>query len=416
MGTLNTLLVVVLLFGTRGFCQYEDYDYDSEYGPERDNDFHSPIQFTHNIDYGVPYVQYSTDCARECLCPPTFPMTIYCDHRRLKVIPQIPSRIQQLYLQFNDIDSVKAKSFINVTVLKEINLSHNKITSNKIEVGVFAKFPHLVQLYLHHNQLDEIPSPLPSSAERIFLNFNKITKVKEHDLQGLVNLTMLDLCNNHIEAIQGKTLARLKNLMQVNICNNNLKSLPATLPPSLMYLSLENNSISRIPEDYFTKLQNLIAIRMSHNNLEEVTMKAFNLPNLVELNLGHNKLQNVFYVPRSLEHLYLQDNEVEILNITVMCPVMDPIYPNRLTYLRVEQNKLKAPISTYAFLCFPHMQSIYYGEQKQDGGDNPQLRPPMFPQFPGPDEEEEEDEREAAGEYHGHWHEEEDNDFDDYTY
>ncbi|KAM4652717.1 osteomodulin [Discoglossus pictus] len=419
MGILIHLSVTVLLFGISGYCQYDEDHYDPDYGPEPEDEFPPPFQFSPNIDYGVPYFPYTTDCAQECFCPPSNPLIMHCDNRKLKNIPKIPSRIQQLNLQFNDIEEVTLKPFINATALREINLSHNKIKSNKIEAGVFGKLTHLVQLFLHHNELEEIPAPLPSSTERIFLNFNKISKIRDNDFQGLVNLTMLDLCNNQINNIRGKTLSKLKGLMQLNVCSNNLLSMPGTLPPNLMYLSLENNSISRIPEDYFTTLQNLVAIRMSHNNLEDISMNMFNLPNLMELNLGHNKLKKLFFIPRSLEHLYLQDNDIEILNITSMCPLINPMNTNRLTYLRADQNKLKAPISTYAFLCFPHIQSIYYGEQKHE---NPHQRPAVFPQFPGPEEEE----TEEVGEYHGHGHghgygheyghREDENDFDDYEY
>ncbi|CAI9586936.1 unnamed protein product [Staurois parvus] len=193
-----------------------------------------------------------------------------------------------------------------------------------------------------------------------------------------------------------------------------------------MYLSLENNSISKIPDDYFTRLQNLIAIRMSQNKLEEVAMNTFNLPHLMELNLGHNKLKHVFYIPRSLEHLYLHDNEFETINITLMCPVMDRMH--RLTYLRVDQNKLRRPLSTLVFLCFPHIYSIYYGEQKQIAGEK---NMPLIPQFPLPeedrDDDDDDDDDEDFPQYHREEHEpiagehagdaEEDNYFDDeYSY
>ncbi|OCT83210.1 hypothetical protein XELAEV_18025747mg [Xenopus laevis] len=303
---------------------------------------------------------------------------MYCDNRKLKSIPQIPSRIQQLYLQFNDIEAVTMKSFINATSLKAINLSHNKLKSNKVEGGAFAKLRKLEQIFMHHNDLVEIPSDLPSSVERLSFAFNKIVRINDRDLQGLVKLTMLDLCNNHIDNVKSKTLNKLARLMQLNMCNNKLHSMPASLPLSLMYLSIENNSISDIPEDYFTKLPNLLAIRMSHNNLEDIPTKVFNLPNLVELNLGHNKLQQAFFIPRSLQHLYIQDNELESLNMTIMCPKIDHFNTNRLTYIRVDQNKLKAPLSTFAYLCFPNMQRIYYGEQKHAEGETPKVQEPML--------------------------------------
>ncbi|XP_069824979.1 osteomodulin isoform X1 [Dendropsophus ebraccatus] len=411
--------LVLALICAQGLCQYEAYDYDTDYEPHPDTPHQPPIHFHHH-DYHVLSVPYGTECARECYCPPSSIVSMYCDNRKLKTIPQIPSRIQHLYLQHNDIEAVTMKSFVNATNLMEINLSHNKLKSNKIETGVFATSRHLHQIYLNNNDLEEIPSSISSSVERIFLGSNKINKVRENDLQGLVNVTMLDLCNNRIDNIKGRTLSKLTRLMQLNICNNKLHSMPASLPTSLMYLSLENNSISNIPDNYFSNLPNMVAIRMSHNKIDEVPLFTFDLPKLMELNLGHNKLKRIFYVPRSLEHLYLHDNEFETINITLMCPVMDQLH--RLTYLRVDQNRLKGPISTLAFLCFPHIHSIYYGEQKHRAG-NDQAR--LIAPYPLPDyaryhEDEDDDE---FPQYHREEHgpiaeeeedDEDENDFHDY--
>ncbi|KFV88068.1 Asporin, partial [Struthio camelus australis] len=249
----------------------------------------------------------------ECFCPPAFPLSMYCDHRKLTTIPNIPNHVQQLYLQNNDIEAVIAGPFANVTILREINLSYNKIKFHMIDHGVFAKLSNLVQLHLQHNELEEFPFPLPSSLERLLLGFNKISQLSRNALEGLPNITMLDLCNNFLDdsALKGKHFSILKNLMQINLCNNRLQTMPPDLPPSLMYLSLENNSISYIPENYFSRLPKIIALRMSHNNLQNIPHNAFNLSNLLELNLGHNKLKQVFYIPRSLQHLYIEDNDIE---------------------------------------------------------------------------------------------------------
>ncbi|XP_068108101.1 osteomodulin [Hyperolius riggenbachi] len=415
MDALVQFTVLTLVLTTQVLCQYREYDYDTDYGPEPESEYQPSVHFHHTPDYHVPHAPYSTDCARECFCPPNSIITMYCDNRKLKAIPQIPSRIQQVYLQHNEIEAVTMKSFADATGLREINLSHNKLKSQKIDNGVFAKSPHLHQIYLNDNDLEEIPSPFSPSIERIFLGANKINKIKEQDLEGLVNVTMLDLCNNRLDSIKGRPLSKLTKLMQLNICNNKLTSMPANLPPSLMYLSLENNSISKIPDDYFTKLQNLIAIRLSNNKIEEVAVNLFNLPKLMELNLGHNKLKRSFYIPRSLEHLYLNNNEFETINVTLMCPVMDQMH--RLTYLRVDHNKLKGPVSTLAFLCFPHIHSIYYGEQKRRPGD-PDV--PVIPQYPYREDEDEDDEDDFP-QYHRVEHRpmvehDEEDDFDDYAY
>ncbi|KAK9406252.1 osteomodulin [Crotalus adamanteus] len=88
------------------------------------------------------------------------------------------------------------------------------------------------------------------------------------------------------------------------------------------------------------------------------------LSNLLELNLGHNKLKQIFYIPRTLQHLYLEDNEIEVMNVTLMCPTIDPLNLKHLTYIRVDQNKLTAPISTYAFFCFPLTHKKTYSAKR----------------------------------------------------
>ncbi|XP_054832118.1 osteomodulin [Eublepharis macularius] len=400
MGLLNLLLSLSLVFGATVFCQYEGEEFEDEFEDELDNEYPAVFRLIPSVDYTIPYPAISAKCAKECFCPPAFPASMYCDHRKLQTIPSIPSHIQQLYLQYNEIEAVPPESFVNATALREINLDHNKIKSDKIENGVFAKLSNLVQLHLEHNLLEEIPFPLPRGIERLILGFNKISRISAKALKGLENVTMLDLCNNHLSdsEIKGKDFSNMQSLMQINLCGNKLQTMPPELPFSLMYISLENNSISFIPDNYFQKFPKIIALRMSYNNLHEVPYSAFNLPNLVELNLGHNKLQQVFYIPRSLQHLYLEDNDIEVINITLLCPSIDPLNLNHLTYIRVDQNKLTAPISTYAFFCFPHIRSIYYGEQKISADQQTQLRTPVFQRYLTAEEYDEAEENHEAEE------------------
>lgn len=313
MSFLSPVYALFFFFGVKVYCQYEIYQWDEDYDREPNEDYEPEFQFHANVEYGIPPYQHILGCANECFCPTNFPSSMYCDNRKLKIIPNIPMHIQQLYLQFNEIEAVTVSSFTNATNLKEINLSHNKIKSQKIDYGVFTKFSNLQQLHLEYNNLEEFPFPLPKSLERLFLGYNEISTLQTNAMDGLVNLTMLDLCYNHLHdsMLKEKHLANMEKLMQLNLCNNRLESMPPGLPSSLMYLSLENNSISSIPENYFDKLPKLHALRMSHNKLQDVPYNIFNLSNLIELNVGHNKLKQAFYIPRNLEHLYLENNEIE---------------------------------------------------------------------------------------------------------
>ncbi|NP_001279178.1 osteomodulin precursor [Callorhinchus milii] len=356
MAFTTRLSILIFLFNTNILCQVEC---DDPLPPP------PPPQFRTSAQYHFPYIHQSFQCASECRCSPFFPFAMYCESRKLKYIPNIPAGTHYLYLQHNEIEAVPEKAFINATSLQEIHLSYNKIKSSMIDKGIFGRLKSLVHLHLEHNKLDKVPSPLPSSLERLFLGFNKISKLPGDTFHGLVNITMLNLCNNQLTdgSFKGNILARMKSLMQVNLCNNKLKSMPAELPASLLQLSVENNSISSLPPNYFKKVPHLISLRMAHNKLKEVPYAVFNLSNLLELNMGYNKLSQAFYIPRRLEHLYLNHNHFTRFNITLMCPTTDLQNPKQLTYMRVDKNMLTRRFDAFLFACFPRLQALVYGEQ-----------------------------------------------------
>ncbi|XP_028680115.1 osteomodulin [Erpetoichthys calabaricus] len=384
MSALMKLSLCLFLLLAKMVCQ----DYEDEHTAYNEHDTWSDaeIPFAHlptffdpsiNIfEYGDHYIQYTNECASECFCPPTYPYAMYCDNRKLKVIPNVPQHIRHLYIQFNDIETLSASAFVNATSLRDINLSNNKIRSSQVDRGIFAKMKNLAHLHLEHNYLVDIPAPLPSSLQRLFLGFNQISKISADAFQDLVNVTMLDLCGNKLTDFKGKILPKMKSLMQINLCHNKLKAMPE-LPASVMQLSLENNSISSIPEGYFKKIPNLMSLRLSYNKLQDLPYNIFNLSSLMELNLGYNQLSKTFFIPRSLEHLYLNDNEFLDLNISLMCPSVDHTRPNLLTYIRIDQNKLSKPLNNFIYSCFPRIQYIYYGEQRV----TQQLLPHSFQRF-----------------------------------
>ena len=86
-----------------------------------------------------------------------------------------------------------------------IALHGNQITSDKVGKKVFSKLKHLERLYLDHNNLTRIPSPLPRSLRELHLDHNQISRVPNNALEGLENLTALYLHHNEIQD-EGKRL------------------------------------------------------------------------------------------------------------------------------------------------------------------------------------------------------------------
>lgn len=250
------------------------------------------------------------DCPAECDCPPTFPIAMYCNNRGMKQIPYIPSRMKYIYLQHNQIATVSDEAFRNGTNLVWVMLHENQIA--KIGQKAFGSLVKLDRLYLNGNNLTEVPSNLPHSLRDLRLNNNKIDKVSTNAFEGMENLTSLLLNHNAIQDM-GSSLKSLKSLTLLDVTRNQLKKIPDGLPATLHQLYLGFNSIDAIPGNFFTHFTSLQYVRLSHNALTDkgIPSNTFNVSGLIELDLSYNKLERIPTVSTSLEHLYLQANQIK---------------------------------------------------------------------------------------------------------
>lgn len=92
------------------------------------------------------------DCPRECLCSPSYPNSLNCENRNIRVIPRIPFRAHYLYLQNNFITEITEEAFTNATDVRWINLSNNRIHKINKQVkeppqSVFMCFLTLCQIH-----------------------------------------------------------------------------------------------------------------------------------------------------------------------------------------------------------------------------------------------------------------------------
>uniref|UniRef100_A0ACB8F5P5 Uncharacterized protein n=2 Tax=Sphaerodactylus townsendi TaxID=933632 RepID=A0ACB8F5P5_9SAUR len=311
------------------------------------------------------------DCPRECFCPPDFPSALYCDSRNLRKVPIIPSRIHYVYLQNNFIEDLPEESFKNATEVRWINLDNNRI--KRVDKRVMDKLESLVFLYMEKNHLKEIPGNLPPSLEQLRLSRNRISKISPNAFNKLEHLILLDLHNNELnDAVFNKnTFKGLKNLMQLNLARNILRKMPPGIPTAVYQLFLDKNNITDIPSNYFKDFSNLAFLRLNYNGLTDkgLPKSTFNITNLLVLHLAHNKLTNIPYISPKLEHLYLNDNSIETINGTEICPMSlfsfqgpssDLDNVPHLRYLRLDGNHLKPPIPLDLMMCFRLLQSVIF--------------------------------------------------------
>ncbi|XP_041837049.1 fibromodulin a [Melanotaenia boesemani] len=299
-------------------------------------------------------------CPDECDCPPSYPVAMYCDGRGLTVMPTIPSRIKYLYLQNNAIKAVPDSALVNATNLVWLLMHHNQLTSEGISEQVFLKLEGLERLYLHHNNLTTIPPNLPRSLRDLRINSNNIGKVTPADLAGMDNLTILHLHDNAVTAI-GPSLKVLKSLILLDISGNKLTKVPDALPEQLHQLYLGFNAIDSLPEGFLGGLALLQYVRLAHNQLTDkgIPPNTFNVTGLVELDLSYNKLERIPIVSTTLQHLYLQANQIKEFTLGSFCSIVDVTNFSRLQTLRLEGNELsREDIPSESALCLRQAASI----------------------------------------------------------
>lgn len=110
---------------------------------------------------------------------------------KLRKIPDnLPERLQQLYLEFNNIESVPTGFLTMYPKLQFVRLAHNKLTDKGLPSNVF-NISTLVELDLSFNKLEKIPI-VSRNLENLYLQANKI-KGTDKSMLLLVTVLILDI-------------------------------------------------------------------------------------------------------------------------------------------------------------------------------------------------------------------------------
>ncbi|XP_053719076.1 lumican [Synchiropus splendidus] len=306
------------------------------------------VVLSQNYDYDYQPIPMrgpsGPNCNQECDCPINFPTAMYCDSRKLKFVPAVPTGIKYLYLQDNQIDGIKAGVFDNVTAdLRWLVLDNNQITNKNIEKGTIDKLTGLEKLFFSYNNLTEAVVPPSKSLDEVKITHNMLSKVPAGLLSDKENLTSINLQHNQLtsDGISG-AFKGSKKLLSLDVSHNKLKKLPAGVPESLEILYADYNDIEGVPAGYLGKVPALQYLRISHNKLVDSGIPAgvFNVTSLVELDLSFNKLKSIPEINQQLEQYYLQANEINKFDIASFCKYVSPTDFSHLKHLRLDANNI----------------------------------------------------------------------------
>ncbi|XP_030590221.1 fibromodulin [Archocentrus centrarchus] len=124
---------------------------------------------------------------------------------KLRKIPNnLPESLQQLYLEFNDIETIPADFLTMYPKLQFVRLAHNKLTDKGLPSNVF-NISTLVELDLSFNKLEKVPV-VSMNLENLYLQGNKIKEFSLSsfcsavDMSNFSRLKMLRLDANEISA------------------------------------------------------------------------------------------------------------------------------------------------------------------------------------------------------------------------
>lgn len=220
-------------------------------------------------------------------------------NNKIKIIDssiQFYAELEFLDLSYNHLFNIPAKTFVYQKKLRELHLSHNKISF--IGNSTFNGLNELVVLNLRGNFLDEISNGTFASLtklEELNLGQNRISRINPSAFDGLTNLRVLYLEDNALTAVPTPSFGGLKNLAELNLGLNSFVTIPDEafmVLEGLNRLELKGASLYNISKDSFKGLDVLRTLDLSDNRLKYIpTMELSSLKRLEQLSFGQNDFE-----------------------------------------------------------------------------------------------------------------------------
>ncbi|KAJ8049360.1 Insulin-like growth factor-binding protein complex acid labile subunit [Holothuria leucospilota] len=244
------------------------------------------------------------------------------------------------------------KAFANLSTLKTLNLTGNKIT--EIPTGAFYNLPSLTNVYLSHNKLRQVAESFFTGYHdgvTLDLSFNKFTNVSKDIFDIRCGYSSLLLAYNKIESLPQDLFSNILLTRTLDLSSNQLTELTPSLFNSsngihqLSTLFLQRNNLTSLPEDAFVGLPNLTYLCLFHNKFVDLADAAFSNTRVQYIYLFGNNFQNLSNSSFENEHImevHLYGNPVKIVNETAFLGVNQEanLFLNCDTVKEIEQTNI----------------------------------------------------------------------------
>ena len=283
----------------------------------------------------------------------------------------------------NQLNKINKKYKLKLTGNEnKLNLSHNNLEINDLQLFSGIKFPYLEELSLQNNNINSIDVlnlfEMPN-IRWINLSYNKIADISnlQYISKKIQKLEKINLKSNVIDKIDILNNDLFPNIREINIQNND-----------------EIDFESKIVKDIINKLKNILVYELTEAErqqdllylfnerfdnkykLEELTINLngkslcddglkilcdINFTKLRDVDLGYNNIKSIndleFAVFPDLQVLDLSNNEISDINI------LPNIEFKKLQKLDLSHNKI-SDINIFEKVDFPLLEELYLSSNK----------------------------------------------------
>ncbi|NXY36022.1 ECM2 protein, partial [Pomatorhinus ruficollis] len=312
---------------------------------------------------------------------------LYLDGNMLVLIPsELPSTLEEIKINDNQLHAIDEDGLKDLKNLVTLELEGNKLSEANVSPLAFYPLKRLSYLRLGRNKFRIIPQGLPATLEELYLEHNQIEEVSEICFNHTRNINIIGLKHNKLEEHRIAPLAWInqENLESIDLSYNKLYHVPSYLPKSLLHLVLIGNQIERIPGYVFGHMRpGLEYLYLSFNKLTDDGIDPVSFfgayHSLRELFLDHNELKAVPFgidEMRKLRFLRLNNNKIRTVPPERICRTQtnhedehdhseEENEDSHLEHVHLENNYINTrQLSPHSFSCIRSYCSVVLKPQK----------------------------------------------------
>ncbi|XP_061438997.1 toll-like receptor 3 isoform X2 [Rhineura floridana] len=314
-----------------------------------------------------------------------------CSHLKLTRIPSdLPTNITALDVSHNQLKTLPPTNFTKYSQLVYLDAGFNSIS--KLHAELCMNLPLLKVLKLGHNQLHAFPDDVfiyCTNLKELNLGFN-ILEVKNEPFKNLKNLSLLDVSQNHLSTSKLGFQQQLESLQELVMSQNKItelkeKDLDFLSNSSLNKLDLSSNPLKEFHPGCFRAIGNLYGLLLNNvplgpNNTEKLsselsgtriqnlsmtqvqlswisnsTFSGMKKTNLTILDLSNNALAGI----ENGSLVYFEDLEIlNLMNNNIRHLFSHSLYGlYNVNYLNLGNSYIKK-IDDFAFLWLKHLEYL----------------------------------------------------------